>query len=156
MEAIVLAIQKYKDNASILHTYTRPFGRVQFIIYGKKNLSVLTPMAQVNIEAEIVPTRTIHTLKEVSLNYIPLHLREDIRRQCVVLFMAEALYKTLQHPMSDETLFDWICEKIKLLDLADSIEDIPQKFLYELSELLGYGGEPIDELKDLKSAELLN
>ena len=71
------------------------------------------------------------------------------------MFIAEALYKTLKHPLSDERVFSYLCKQIIELDTSDSIAHIEDKFIRRLSELLGYGGEPLEELQNLHSATLL-
>ena len=164
-EAIVLALQKHNDVCSILHLYTREHGRVQYMVYGGKGTlkqkksvhkNILTPLSLIEITADYNPSKSLSTLRSASLVYVPEKTMIDINRQCIALFIAEALYKTLKHPMKDQVLFDYVSEVIRELDLSDSVEHIPALFLTRLSELLGYGGEPMDELSDMKSTELLH
>lgn len=164
-EAVVLALQKHTDTSSILHLYTREQGRVQYIVYGRKgatrqkkagvSTNIFSPLSLVEITADSNLSRTLPTLKSASLIYVPSRISGDMTRQCIALFIAEALYKTLKHPMEDQVVFDYIVEVIRELDLADSVEHIPSCFLTRLSELLGYGGEPMEELSDMKSVGLL-
>ena len=164
-EAVVLSLQKHTDTSSILHLYTRENGRVQYIVYGRKGVTkqkntgvstnIFSPLSLVEITADSNLSRTLPTLKSASLIYVPNRINSDMMRQCIALFIAEALYKTLKHPMEDQVLFDYVLEVIKELDLSDSVEHIPAVFLTRLSELLGYGGEPMEELSDMKSVGLL-
>ena len=164
-EAVVLSLQKHTDTSSILHLYTRENGRVQYIVYGRKgatkqkktgvSTNIFSPLSLVEITADSNLSRTLPTLKSASLIYVPNRINSDMMRQCIALFIAEALYKTLKHPMEDQVLFDYVLEVIKELDLSDSVEHIPADFLTRLSELLGYGGERMEELSDMKSVGLL-
>jgi len=154
--AIVLAIQRHRDTSSIVHLYTQETGRMQALVYGKKKISMLTPLSIVEVSLSIKPSRPFSTLQDVSLIYIPIRLNQDVQRQSIALFIAEALYKTMKLPMQDIPLFNALVEDIKELDMADSVAHIPHQFLHRLSELLGYGGEPIEELSDMKSWELVN
>ena len=138
---------------------------MQYIVYGRKgatkqkktgvSTNIFSPLSLVEITADSNLSRTLPTLKSASLIYVPNRINSDMMRQCIALFIAESLYKTLKHPMEDQVLFDYVLEVIKELDLSDSVEHIPAVFLTRLSELLGYGGEPMEELSDMKSVGLL-
>ncbi len=164
-EGIVLAVQRKSDTTSLVHLYTREYGRVLYMVYGGRggrkrsggvNMNMLTPLSWVDIEGRELPGQTLHSLVSAQLHYVPNHLPVDIKRQCLAMFMAEALYKTLKHPLSDERVFDYLCGQIVELDTGDSIEHIAGHFVSRLSELLGYGGEPLEEFRNLHSAALLN
>jgi hypothetical protein len=53
--------------------------------------------------------------------------------------MAEVLISTLCHPMSDQPLFDWLCEVIQHLDQDDNITNLHIQFLIEYANFLGIG-----------------
>lgn len=165
-EAIVLAVQKKNDTTSLVHLYTREYGRILYLVYGRKgagkkrlsgvSINMLTPLAWLDIEGSELPGKEIHSLSSAQLHYISRHISEDVQRQCLAMFMAEALYKTLKHPLSDERVFSYLCEQIIELDTADSVAHIANQFIVSISELLGYGGEPLEEFRNLHSATLLN
>lgn len=164
-DAIVLALQKHTDTSSIVHLYTRSQGRMQFLVYGKRgankrkqtgvNINLFTPLSLLEITYSDNPTKSFSIISTASLKYIPQCIPTEIKKQCIAMFMAEALEKTLRLPMQDEVLFDFIEEKIKELDLSDSVEDMPNCFLEQLSIILGYGGEPIEELANMKTRGLI-
>ncbi|MBP5477053.1 MAG: recombination protein O N-terminal domain-containing protein [Paludibacteraceae bacterium] len=165
-EGIVLAIQRKSDSASLVHIYTREYGKVLYMVYGGNgrgrkrsrgiNRNILTPLSWLEIEGDELSGKSLHSMKFAQLHYVPQHLSFDVRRQCLAMFMAETLYKTLRHPLSDDRVFDYICNQIVELDTSDSIEHISSQFVSQLSELLGYGGEPLEEFQNLRSAALLN
>ena len=154
IEAVVLALQKYNDTSSILHVYTREFGRMQYIVYGKKNL--LFPLAWIEIITQSKNSSSLPVIRSANLHYIPRKCFSQYHRQCIALFIAEALYKTLKHPMQDVQVFEYITDCVKELDLSDSVEHLPKEFLNRLSSLLGFGGEPIEGLEDMQSAFLIS
>lgn len=156
--AIVLALQKHTDKSSILHAYTRADGRVMYMVYGahsgKKALqATLQPMNLVEITADHSPSRTIHTLKDAKLEYIPQ--QNDVARQCVRMFAAELIYRTLRLPQNDERIFDYLTEMVRQIDTTDQLHLLPKEIMTHLSELLGYGGDALEEWKGLKSVEVL-
>lgn len=154
-EAIVLSVTKTSDNVSVAGLYTQTGGREQFIVYGNKLKALLTPMAWVEITADRKPSRNIATLTHASLYYIPQQTGIRVDKQCVALFMAEALSKTLRHPMADEALFLFLTQMVQELDQTDMPQQTASLFMTGLSEHLGYGGEPLEELKEMKSLDVI-
>lgn len=164
-EGIVLAVQKKRDTTSLVHLYTREYGRIPYIVYGRKGtgknrlsgvpMNILTPLSWLDIEGTELKGKEVHSLSSAQLHYAAHRILEDVRRQCLAMFIAEVLYKSLKHPLADERVFSYLCEQIIELDTSDSIAHIEDKFMRRLSELLGYGGEPLEELQNLHSATLL-
>ena len=162
-EGIVLAVQRKSDSSSLVHIYTRMYGKVLYMVYGgggkrsvNRSRSILTPMSWIDIEGKELKGMSIHGLVSAQLHYVPQNISADVRRQCVAMFMAEILYKTLRHPLCDEQVFDFVCNQIIELDSSDSIEHISSHFSVGLSELMGYGGDPMEEFQNLRSASLVN
>lgn len=144
MLAIVLSLQPYSDRAHILHTYTREHGRTNYMLYGlgkKKSQALYAPLSLLEI-AVSPSSKSLPSLKEAHLAFVPQHLHTDMRRQTVALFIAEVLYRTLRHPMADEALFDFIASTIRFLDTTEQPENIHIAFLIHLAAHLGFA---IDE-----------
>ena len=141
-QAIVLALTKYKDNASIAHLYTLDNGRMQYVVYGNKHRGVLSPLSIVEITSSRSTKNGLGVLATATLIHVPQQLTTDVRRQCVAMFITEILYKTLKHPLEDRPLFSWLCEVIKALDRNENIENLHIRFLIEYAGFLGIG---IDE-----------
>ena len=144
MLAIVLSLQPYSDRAHILHTYTREHGRTNYMLYGlgkKKSQALYAPLSLLEI-AVSPSSKSLPSLKEAHLAFVPQHLHTDMRRRTVALFIAEVLYRTLRHPMADEALFDFIASTIRFLDTTEQPENIHIAFLIHLAAHLGFA---IDE-----------
>lgn len=145
-QAIVLTLTKYKDNASVLHLYTVESGRLACIVYGNKYRGLLTPLSLVEItttrRSGNAAVKGMPVLGSAALVYTPEHIPTDIRRQCVAMFIAEILGKTLLHPLQDEQLFQWLCDVVRELDATESVENLHLRFLIDYTMYLGIG---IDE-----------
>ena len=142
--AIVLTTNKYSDTGSIVHLYTPDQGRVQCMVYGNKLKGVLRPLSIIEYSSSRRNNAPLQmqTLSSASLAYTPTLLSYDVLRQCVAIFIAELLTYTLRHPMSDQPLFDWLCNCIYKLDKEEDISNLHIEFLLDYAVYLGIG---IDE-----------
>ena len=140
MLAVILSLRPYSDRAHIVHTYTRACGRMNYMVYGlgkKKSSGLYAPLSVVEMEVS-ASGRAMESVKEAHLAYIPQRIATDMRRQTVALFIAEVLYRTLRHPMTDEGLFDMIASTVRLLDSTEQPENVHLAFLIRLAEQLGF------------------
>ncbi len=139
--AIVLSTTKYSDTRNIVHLYTYQHGRMQYVTYGNKLKGILRPLSIIEFTATLrnnAPAQ-MGTVSSAALLYTPQRLSTDVQRQCVAMFIAEVLVSTLRHPMSDQPLFDWLCEIIQHLDQDDNITNLHIQFLLEYATFLGIG-----------------
>ena len=139
--AIVLNIARYSDTGSIVHLYTAEHGRMQYAVYGNKLKGVLRPLSIIEYTStrrNNAPTQ-MGTLSSASLLYPLQRLTIDVQRQCVAMFVAEVLASTLRHPMSDQPLYDWLCEVIQHLDQDAEISNLHLRFLLDYATYLGIG-----------------
>lgn len=139
--AIVLNIARYSDTGSIVHLYTAEHGRMQYAVYGNKLKGVLRPLSIIEYTStrrNNAPTQ-MGTLSSASLLYPLQRLTIDVQRQCVAMFVAEVLASTLRHPMSDQPLYDWLCEVIQHLDQDAEISNLHLRFLMDYATYLGIG-----------------
>lgn len=139
--AIVLNIARYSDTGSIVHLYTAEHGRMQYAVYGNKLKGVLRPLSIIEYTTtrrNNAPTQ-IGTLSSASLLYPLQRLTIDVQRQCVAMFLAEVLASTLRHPMSDQPLYEWLCEVIQHLDKNEEISNLHLRFLLDYATYLGIG-----------------
>jgi len=152
-EAIILRVQKTGENSSLVYAYTRASGRSAYYIYGNKWKATLQPMALVEICAQNNPTRNTSNLVSVDRIYVPQH--QDIPHYCMNIMMAEVIEKSIQHPMEDAIIWNWLVEEIKKLDQMDELTSFADEFLLGMSHLLGYGGTIMDEWRELKSLDVI-
>ena len=139
--AIVLSTTQYSDTGNIVHLYTAEHGRMQYVTYGNKLKGILRPLSIIEFTATLrnnAPAQ-MGTVSSAALLYTPQRLSTNVQRQCVAMFIAEVLVSTLRHPMSDQPLFDWLCEIIQHLDQDDNITNLHIQFLLEYATFLGIG-----------------
>lgn len=139
--AIVLNTTRYSDIGSIVHLYTKEYGRMQYAVYGNKYKALLRPLSIIDFTStrrNNAPSQ-MGTISSISLSYTPQLLTTDIQRQCVAMFIAEVLASTLRHPMSDQPLFNWLYSVIQHLDQDTEISNLHLNFLLEYATYLGIG-----------------
>lgn len=138
MRAIVLTLHKATDTSCRLALYTDELGRKDITVFGRKNAGLYRPTTVL----EVVLDRqkgTIHNLKEAVLLSAP----DDHPAALMdALVKAEVLERSLREPMPDAKLFEVIEKNIK--------KSVPE-FLHALSVGLGYGGQMLDEWRELQS-----
>ena len=141
-EAIVLNLQRHTDRAQIVHAYTRAGGRVNYMVYGagskKKPAAVYHPLSLIEITASVTPNMP-PVVQEARLLYVPRDQTADLRRQSVSLFIAEMLFRTLRHPMTDEAMYDFVAHCAREVWEADDIENVHLRFLIGFATALGIG-----------------
>lgn len=139
--AIVLNTTRYSDIGSIVHLYTKEYGRMQYAVYGNKYKALLRSLSIIDFTStrrNNAPSQ-MGTISSISLSYTPQLLTTDIQRQCVAMFIAEVLASTLRHPMSDQPLFNWLYSVIQHLDQDTEISNLHLNFLLEYATYLGIG-----------------
>lgn len=139
--AVVLSVTKYSDTGSIVHLYTADHGRMQYVFYGNKYKSIFRPLSiiEYTISKKNNSPSQMCVISSASFLYTPQRIPIDVPRQCVAMFIAEVLVTTLRHPMSDQPLFDWLCDMIHHLDQDDEITNLHLHFLLEYATYLGIG-----------------
>ncbi len=158
-QIIVLHCQKHSDKASILHSYSRENGRDNFILYNShKNRSLAGglahfPLVILEVSYDDKKTQEMKVIRSISPAFIPT--TDDGEKQCVRMVLGEVLYRTLRHPMADSTIYSFLVDTIRQIDTEPRAQVLLHPFLQHFSELLGYGGEWLEEWNELKSLDLL-
>ena len=143
-QAIVLHVTHYADHKSIVHLYTRDFGRVDYTIYGvgsrkgRWKKSLLEPLTVLDIEVNHQATEQLQRIDDVQISMINNSLAADIRKRTICLFIAELLYKVLKHPMRDAELFDFLILSIQTLEQCDEPQNFHLAFMLRLTQFLGF------------------
>lgn len=143
-EGIVLHTIKHSDTGIISHIFTRKYGRVSFIAKGVSSRrgstyrSYFQPLQALNLEFYYREKKELHIIREASpmFNYINLH--SDIRRNSIVMFLGEVLYKALRPAGPDEKLFEYLIDTLNYLDNEDNlIPNFHIGFIIGLTKYLG-------------------
>lgn len=141
-DAIVLALTPHSDRAMLLSVYTRHRGRQNYLVYGvggkKQRKAVFFPMTRVTLTVDEQPTRPIQSLRDIQFRAIPERATQDIRRQTVALFVAEVLFRTIRHPMEDESLYDLIDSTAEAIEQSEHPENVHVDFLRAFCAVIGF------------------
>jgi len=122
--------------------YTRELGRCDCLVTrgnGKKSYSktaLLTPLNLVKAQISTKPNKELGRIVELEPLYI--NHNDDIARQCVRMYMAEALFRTVRQPLPEEDLFNFIKNTIITLDKYQVSANIHLYFMISLTKYLGF------------------
>lgn len=140
-EFIVLATTKVGDNALVVHTLSREWGRRGFLVRSARKTGT-TLFLHLNIlEADVVENSKseLWTLKNILLKDALPGIRGHLQKNTMTLFLSEVLLRTLRDGTNEEGLFDWCIGSILTLNALEAdFANYPVRFLLELSGALGF------------------
>ncbi|MBP5397256.1 MAG: recombination protein O N-terminal domain-containing protein [Bacteroidales bacterium] len=146
-EFIVLHTTKYAESAFVVHTLCRELGKRSFLVRGIGKSVSPAWFLQLNIVGADIAESTrssLWTASHFSQEHPLSGLRENPGKNCIALFLAEVLLKTLHEGETDEAFYDWLRGRILLLDaLGDGTSgagyaNFHIALLKELCERTGY------------------
>ena len=147
-DIIVLHTTKYGENAAVLHTLSREYGRRSFLVKGVGKKSMTTLFLPLSIlEADIIEsTRSnLFSARNLTARYPLLGIRNSHYKNPMTMFMSEVLYRTVKDGAMEPGLFEWCEKKILLLDAIESdFSNFHIHFLLEFTSALGFSPESKD------------
>ena len=141
IELIVLSTTKVGENALVVHTLSREWGRRGFLVRSgaKAGMSRFLPL---NIlEAEVVenPKSELWSLRNIAPKEALSGIRNNIYNNTMTLFLSEVLLRTLKDGTNEDGLFDWCVGSILTLDALESdFSNFHIRFLLEFAGALGF------------------
>lgn len=149
--SIVLSKLKYRDYDLIVKCYSQQRGIVSYLLRGvlksKKQQTktvYFQPLSQLQIEEKYKPNQSLHSIKEVKLNYIYKSLHTNIYKSAIVLFLSEILTNVLKEEEKNEDLFDYIETALQYLDNEEQYANFHLLFLLKLTRYLGFQPENLN------------
>lgn len=142
-QGIVLHLTKHSDAMSILHLYTRDFGRVDYAVYGigakksKFKRALFEPLSIIEVEVNHQPLQQLQRIEDIQLSEVNHQIAIDVRKRTICMFMAEILYRSLKHPMKDEQLYDFLILSVQTLEHCDEPQNFHLVFMLRLTQFLG-------------------
>ena len=121
-EALILKTTKYGDTSVVVQAYTRLLGLIAFMARGVRKkrakipVALLQPMNLTQIVFSSAKTGTLGHLNEISLTTIYQTIPFDAKKNAILVFINEILYKSLKEEQPHETLFDYIKNFLVALD----------------------------------------
>ena len=141
IELIVLSTTKVGENALVVHTLSREWGRRGFLVRSgaKAGMSRFLPL---NIlEAEVVenPKSELWSLRNIGPKDALSGIRNNIHKNTMTLFLSEVLLRMLKDGTNEDGLYEWCVGSILTLDALESdFSNFHIRFLLELAGALGF------------------
>lgn len=149
--SIVLSKLKYRDYDLIVKCYTQQRGVVSYLLRGvlkskkgKTKTVYFQALSQLQIEENFKPNQSLHSIKEVKLNYIYKSLHTNIYKSAIVLFLSEILSNVLKEEEKNEGLFNYIETALQYLDNEEHYANFHLLFLLKLTRYLGFQPENLN------------
>ena len=149
--SIVLSKLKYRDYDLIVKCYTEERGVVSYILRGilksrkgHTKTVYFQALSQLQIEENYKPSQSLHSIKEVKLNYIYKSLHTNIYKSAIVLFLSEILSNVLREEEKNADLFNYLVTALQYLDNEDHFSNFHLLFLLKLTRYLGFQPENLE------------
>ena len=145
---IVLRKLNYRETSLIVDIFTEEHGLMSYIISGVRQARARTGtvllqlMAIVDVVAYHSEKAKLHRIREAHAAYIFANIPGDIRKNAMILFMAELCSKVIRQTEKHPSLYHLIESEIIALDQAtDQLADRHLLFMIRLADELGFGPE---------------
>ena len=141
IELIVLSTTKVRENALVVHTLSREWGRRGFLVRSaqKTQTSLLMPLSILEAEVTDTPKSELKTLRSCSARTPLNRIRGNLYKNSMTMFLSEVLFRTLREGAIEDGLVDWCVGSILTLDALESdFANFPIRFLAELAGCLGF------------------
>ena len=143
--AIVLNHLRYSDSSLIVNLYTESMGRQAVFVKGafsKKSamrVALFQPLHLVETDLHHRANRHIQRISNIQMYYPFQSIPFDPVKNCIALFIAEVLHKTLKEEEANRDLFDFLLHTIQTLDLNErGTANFHLVFLVHYSRHLGF------------------
>ena len=140
-ELIVLSHTKFGENAVVLHTLSRAWGRRSFLVrVGQKaGMALFLPLNLLEAEVTVNPKATLWNARKLTVRHPLGGIRSNLYKNTMTLFMSEVLLRTIKDGADVDGLFDWCERSVLTLDAMESDwSNYPLRFLLEFSAALGF------------------
>jgi DNA repair protein RecO (recombination protein O) len=140
-EFIVLATTKVGDNALVVHTLSREWGRRGFLVRSAKKTGTTLFLPLNILESDVVENSKseLWTLRNITLKDALPGIRGHLQKNTMTLFLSEVLLRTLRDGANEDGLFDWCVGSILTLNALEAdFANFPVRFLMELAGALGF------------------
>lgn len=143
-QGIVLHSLPYKDVYTILHIYTKDFGRVSYMVARKRgkrssvSQALFMPLSVLDLEVEHQNKRDIQRIKEVHLAFSASSFQLDPVKNVLALFLSEVLFRVVKDTQPDERMYAFLTDSVRILDSVEQgLTNFHVAFLLNLLHYLG-------------------
>ena len=141
VEFIVLTTTKVGENALVVHTLSREWGRRGFLVRSAKKTGTTLFLPLNILEADVVENSRseLWTLKNITLKDALEGIRGNLKKNTMTLFLSEVLFRTVRDGANEDGLYDWCVGSILTLNALEAdFANFPVRFLLELAGALGF------------------
>ncbi len=149
-KGIVFRKLNYGETSLIVDLFTEEHGLMSYIIGGVRQArartgsSLLQPMAIVEVVAYHSERQKLHRIREAEAAYVFENIPGDVRKNAIILFMAELCSKVIRETERHTALYQLIEHAVTSLDQAkDHFADAHLLFMIRLADELGFGPEEL-------------
>ena len=140
LEGLFLNVFPYTDNSSIVHLFTKNYGRKAFIFkwLRKKNTPyIFQPMHFIEFQSSFKIEKSINSGLKQSLVFPCHQITSDIRKTSVALFLTEVLNNLLKEGNYSADLYPYIKNSFLLFEIQEYDANFHLLFLVHLLDFLG-------------------
>lgn len=141
---IVLQTCRYNDTFSIVHIYTRDFGRMEYLLPKKTSKksqlkhSLFYPLSILSLQVEHLPLREIQRLKTAEMVTTQLQMCTNPSKILISFFLSEFLGKVVKETEKNELLYDFIDNSIHQLENCENgIANFHLAFMMRMMRFIG-------------------
>lgn len=135
---IILHKINYSESSFILTLYTRCNGLQRYIFQGgKKKHSAVFPMSHVEFTYYSRPDSELGKMTDASSTGISVEIPFHPFRASIAFFLADVLRQCLKTEEKDVALFEFLEDRIKILNRNDQLGSFPHETLAQLTHHLG-------------------
>ncbi len=142
---IVFHVTHYSESSVVAKIYTELFGLQSYLISSvrkkksKIKTAALQPLTLIDLVVYHKEGNGLQRLADAKNNPVLTSIPFDVRKSSIVLFMNEVLFKSVKEEEANQSLFDFIFDSIRLLDLQRIVNsDFHLLFLIQLTKHLGF------------------
>jgi DNA repair protein RecO (recombination protein O) len=141
--AIVLHRLTYSNSSLIVSLFTKENGLIKLAFQGgKKKASTVFPLSVCEITFYHRPDSELGKLTEV-VPLVPLYnILGDPIKSVTAFFISDVIRKCVGYGQTDLHLYEFLRQKINLLELSDNLSMFNISFLLELTLFLGIEPQP--------------
>ena len=137
----MLSTTKVGDNALVVHTLSREWGRRGFLVRSARKTGTTLFLPLNILEAEVVENSKseLWTLKNIVLRDALPGIRGNLQKNTMTLFLSEVLFRTIKDGANEDGLYEWCVGSVLTLNALESdYANFPVRFLMELAGALGF------------------
>lgn len=141
IELIVLSTTPVGENALVVHTLSREWGRRGFLVPSARKAGMARFLPLNILEAQVVenPKSELWSLRNITPRDALSGIRDNIHKNTMSLFLAEVLLRTLKEGTCEEGLFEWCVGSILTLNALEAdFYNYHIRFLVDFAGALGF------------------